>query len=213
MVGSYGAMTLAKTAISTNGTSMASGSTGNSPSVLTHPRRPSRNRGRATASEEAPVSSIVAMAHLFDQPDARIDPGIEKVDQQVDQDDHDPRLHHDPLHQRKIALEYPLVEKPADAGPSKDHLDDDCGVDHHDEVDAGQCQYRDQRVFEGVNRNDDVARQSLQSGELDVFAAQHLEHARPRQPQQRGGKIPAKRDRRHDQMAPAALAAGRKPAE
>src|SRR6516162_9105644 len=154
-------MTLARTAISTNGTRIMSGTSGSERSVLSHRRRLSPNRGCAIASEEAPVSSIVAMAHLFNQPDAGIDPGIEKVDQQVNEDDHDPGLHDDPLDQWEIALKYPLVEKPPNAGPGKDHLDDDCRVDHHDQVDPGQCQYRDQRVFERMHRDDDVTRQSL----------------------------------------------------
>src|SRR5579884_732986 len=153
------------------------------------------------------------MTHLLGQADAGVDVGVEDVDEQVDADDHDAGLHDDALHKRKIALENAFVEQAADARPGEDDLDDDGGVDHHDEVDAGQGQHRDQRVLEGVNRDDDVARQPLEPGQLDVLAAQHFQHARTRQPQQRGGEVPAQRHRRHDQVAPAALTARRQPAE
>src|SRR5205823_5614648 len=142
-----------------------------------------------------------------------IDVGVEDVDRQVDQDDHDAGLHHDALHQREVALEDALVEEPADAGPGEDHFDDDRGVDHHDKIDPGQGQDRDQCVLEGVHRDHDVARQAFQSRQLDVLAAQHFEHRGAGQAQQRGGEIPAERHRRHDQVLPAALVAGRQPAE
>src|SRR5436190_2190677 len=151
--------------------------------------------------------------YLPGQADAGVDVGVEDVDRQVDDHDHDAGLHHNALYQREIALEDTLVEEPADAGPGEDDLDDHRGVDHHHEVDAGQAQHRDQRVFEGVHGDHDVARQPFQARQLDVLAAQHFEHRGAGQAQQRGGKIPAERYRRHDQVLPAALAAGRQPAE
>src|SRR5437667_10933913 len=111
------------------------------------------------------------MAHLFGETDAGIDIRVENIDHEVDDHDHDPGLYHDPLHEGKITLEDAFVEQPADAGPSKDHLDDHRRVDHHDEVDAGQCQHRNQRVLEGVDGEHNVAGQPFQARELDVFAA------------------------------------------
>src|SRR5437870_11173804 len=118
---------------------MASGSAGNCraspaqrPGTLVNSREPAAIVGTR-------VSSMVEiMAHLLGQANSWIDVGVEDVDDQVDHHDHDPGLHDDPLHEREIALEDPLVEQPADPGPGKDHLDDYRRIDHDDEVDAGQ---------------------------------------------------------------------------
>src|SRR5271165_1498768 len=145
-------MKSANSAMKTNGTTMASGSTGNCRAhLIERPPTLANSRG-ATATAVTLVSSIVdTMAHLFCQADAGIDIGVEEVDDQIDQDDHDPSLHDNALHQREIALEDPLVEQPADSGPGKDHLDNHRRVDHHDEIDAGQGQHRDQRILERVH--------------------------------------------------------------
>src|SRR5271167_525283 len=172
-------MKLAKSAIRMNGTRMASGSTGNSRAhLIERPPTLANSRG-ATATAAAFVCSVMsAMAHLLGEANAWIDIRVENVDDQIDHHDHNPGLHDDALHEREVALEDALVEQPADPGPGKDHLDDHRRVDHDDEVDPGQCQHRDQRVLEGVDRNYRIAGQALQTRELDVLAAQHLEHAR-----------------------------------
>src|ERR1043165_8618974 len=152
-------MTFANTATSTNGTRIANGNSGRA-----RPRRKQRGLPPAPPGSGGPTttarvcSPTTAMAYLFAQPDARIDVGIKDIDRQVDQHDHDAGFHDDPLHERKIALEDTLVEQPSDPRPGENDLNDHRCIDHHDEVDPGQSQYRDQRVFEGVHRDDDVAR-------------------------------------------------------
>src|SRR5271168_3920344 len=102
-VGSYGAMTLANKAISTNGTRIASGSSGQS--------RPMRSRFSPalivrTAERvgwRVVMDMLPSREMLPGEPDARIDVGVQHVDDQVDQHDHHPRQHHDALHQREIA--------------------------------------------------------------------------------------------------------------
>src|SRR5271167_2850205 len=118
-------MKLAQSAIRINGTKIASGSTGNSRAhLIERPPTLANSRG-ATATAVTLVSSIVeTMAHLLGQANAGIDIGVEDVDDQVDDHDHDPGLHDDALHEREVALEDALVEQPADPGPGKDHLDD-----------------------------------------------------------------------------------------
>src|SRR5215813_11636007 len=205
-------MKSANSAMKTNGTRMANGSTGNCRARPPQRRGTLANSGGTTVAAEARVSSMIeTMAHLLGQADAWIDVGVEKVDDQIDQYDHDPGLHDDPLHEWKITLEDPLVKQSADPGPGKDYLDDNRRIDHYDEIDAGQGQHRDHRVLEGVHGQHNVARQAFQPRQLDIFAAQYFEHARAGQPQQRGGEIPAERQRGHDQMLPAALAARRQP--
>ncbi len=55
--------------------------------------------------------------------------------------------------------------------------------------------------------------QALQTRQLDVFAAHHLEHGGSRQPHVRGGEEPAERERGHDQVRHRAGARGRQPPE
>src|SRR6266436_2173212 len=161
-----------------NGTRIASGSTGNCRAIPTQSPGTLVNSREPTAIAGTRVSSTVEiMAHLLRQANAWIDISVEDIDDEIDHHDHDPCLHDNPLHEREIALEDPLVEQPADPGPSKDHLDDHRRVDHHDEVDAGQGEHWDQRVFERVHGEHDVAGQALQTRQLDIFAAQYLEHA------------------------------------
>src|SRR5262249_24077696 len=126
---------------------------------------------------------MVAIVRLPREPDSRIDEGVEDVHDQVDPDDHEAGHDHHALHQREVALEDALVEQAADAGPREDHVDDDGGVDHHDQVDAGQREDRDERVLERVQGDDHEVRKTLEPGELDVLAAQHLQHARAGQPE------------------------------
>src|SRR5258705_12880731 len=191
-------MKSANTAASTNGTRMRSGRSGNS---RTHRRT---WLGAWTSITGGAV--VIDMASLSGQPDAWVDVGVEDVDQKVHEYDHDASEHNDALYEREIALEDALVEQPPDAGPGEDHLDDDGGVHHHDQVDTDQRQYRHQRILEAVLGDDDIARQALQARELDVFAAHDLEHARASEAQQRGGEVPAERQGRHDEIAPVVLA-------
>src|SRR6185437_7065040 len=130
-------MAPANTAISTKGTRIASGSTGTS--------RPMRKRFSPPPSTLTRGfvgwRRVVDMGTLSGEPDAWIDIGVEDVDEEIDQHDHDPGFHHDALHKREVTLEDSLVQQPADAGPGEDHLDDHRCVQHHYKVDSGQGQH------------------------------------------------------------------------
>src|ERR1700730_18054108 len=108
-----------------NGTRMASGSTGNCPAqLIERPPTPANSRG-ATATSVTFVSSMAeTMAHLLGQANAWIDVGVEDVDDQIGRDEHGPGFHVDGLDEREFALQEPLVQKPADAGPGKDCRDE-----------------------------------------------------------------------------------------
>src|ERR1051326_7154693 len=56
------------------------------------------------------------------QANARVDIGVQDVDDQVDHDDHDPRLHHHALHQREVTLENSLLTQRPDTWPRQDHF-------------------------------------------------------------------------------------------
>src|SRR6516162_11147574 len=92
------------------------------------------SRGAATAAGARFCSMMSTICHLFGQANAWVDVGVENIDDQIDRDDHDPGQQHDPLHQRKITLEYPFVEQPADPWPGEDDLDDHRRVDHDHEI-------------------------------------------------------------------------------
>src|SRR5215467_14262023 len=98
---------------------MASGSTGRPRAILVQRSGALVNSPGATAAtvEALGSSRVDTMAHLFRQANARINIRIEQIDDQIDQHDHDSGFHDDPLNEREIALENPLIEEAADARP------------------------------------------------------------------------------------------------
>src|SRR6516165_830950 len=127
-------MKLANTAIRMNGTRIVSGTSGNSRAKPNQRPPTLANSCGVTTAAGARLCSMSTMSHLFGQANARVDVGVEDVDDQIDRDDHDAGQQHDPLHQREIALKDSLIEQPADPRPGKDHLDDHACVDHDHEV-------------------------------------------------------------------------------
>src|SRR5688500_11919480 len=110
-VGSYGAMRSAESATRIRPPRRTTASRGASPNARS-------TRAVRLCARTVPTA-IVAIV-LPRQPDARVDDGVEHVDDQVDADDHEPGHDHDPLHERKIALEDSLEEQAADARPRED---------------------------------------------------------------------------------------------
>src|SRR4029453_16046472 len=155
--GSWGASALAKTATKAMPTRMNVGSMG----------KPS-DRARAKREGSSTASVCIAMPSPL-QSNARIDQGVEDVDQQVHRHDHDAAQQDHGLHDGEVAERDTLVEQPADAGPGKHGLHHHRHVDHDDEIDAGQRQHGDQRVLEGVLADDERLGQALEPGELDIF--------------------------------------------
>src|SRR5215831_8176085 len=166
----------ASAAASTNGTRIRIGRSGNS--------RTHRHTWFGVFKLMDCGAVVVDMTSLSGQPNARVDVSVEDVDHQVHEYDHDPGEHDHSLHEWEIALEDALVQQSANAGPREHHLDDDGGIDHHNQIDARQCQHRHQRILEAVLGNDDVTGKPLEPGQLDIFAAHNLEHARSREAQQ-----------------------------
>src|SRR5213593_3709917 len=210
-IGSCGAMRSAKIATSMRPPRMTMAACGASRTVLiTDLSLPAAVRSEASRV----CAGIVAIVTYFDssrEPDSRVDEGVENVYDQVDPHDHEAGHDHDALHQREVPLEDALVEETPDAGPREDHLDDDGGVDHHHHVDTGQREDRDERVLERVHGDDHDVRQPLEPGELDVLAAQHLQHARAGQSEHRRGEVPPERERGHDDVPPVTGAGGGQP--
>src|SRR5262245_51953982 len=217
-VGSYGAMRSASRATRTSPPRMTSGVSGASRAALTSAAslpglvRPTASRGSAGMVAIA-IYLVSPRLGSPREPDARVDERIENVHDEIDRDDHEASHDHHALYQREVALEDALVQEPADARPGEDDLDDDGGVHHHHQVDAGQREHRDQRVLERVHRDDHEVRQALEPGELDVLAAEDLQHARARQPEHRRLEVPAQGQGRHDDVPPVAGTRGGQPAQ
>src|SRR3989442_731355 len=88
--------------------------------------------------------------------------------------------------------------------------DHDAGHDHdalHERED------RDERVLERVHGDDHDVGEPLEPGELDVLAAQDLQHARAGQPEHRRGEVPPEGEGGHDDVPPVAGPGGRQPSE
>src|SRR3954469_3807363 len=162
---------------------ISTGRSGNSPS---RKRRSAAKRGGPAGTRATSVKRLMSSP----QSDTRIDDRVENVNHQIYHDDHRAAQDHDPLDDREITERDPLIEQPSDTRPGEHGLDDDRDIDHDDEIDAGQRQYRDQRVLEGVLGNNHELRQALQLGQLDVFRAEHFEHRRAGQAHVRGREIP-----------------------
>src|SRR6516162_10505805 len=92
-----------------------------------------------------PVRALMGSAP---QSNARIDHGVDDVDQQIDDHDHGAPHDHHALYHREVAEGDPLIEEPPDPGPGEHGLDDDRDIDHQNKIDPGQGQYRDQRILE-----------------------------------------------------------------
>src|SRR5438270_6280513 len=204
--GLWGASTFAKIAMKATPTRIKVGMKGKSPSR----REVRRHRKRAA---RAMVSAWVLIGALPLQPDARIDHGVQYVDEQIHRYDHGAAHYYDALNHREVAERNAFVEQPPDAGPRKYGLYDNGHIDHDHKIDSGQCQHRNERVFECVLGDDQGFGQPLYPGELDIFRAQHVEHRGARQAHMGGSKIPAERKGRHDQVQRRAGARGRQPAE
>src|SRR5216684_1528055 len=144
--GLCGASWLANTATRAMPTRITKGIIGTSPS---RSARMAVKRGARGARDGSTMTSAGVLMASALQPDARIDRGIQDVDEQVHDHDHEAAQDHDALDDREVAEGDALVEEPP---------------------------------------------------ELNVFRAQHIEHRGTGEAHMRGGKIPAEREGRHDQV-------------
>src|SRR5947209_14332704 len=103
-------------------------------------RMKTEREGRLTTSERILMASSL-------QSYARIDHGIENIDQQVHRNDHGAAQEDDGLDHGKIPESDSLVEQPPDAGPGEHGLYDHRHVDHDHQVDSRQRQHRDEGVL------------------------------------------------------------------
>src|SRR5258706_3183513 len=87
---------------------------------------------RGKAGDEAPMLKSLAMAgdcHFLLIPDARVEPGVHQVDDEIDEDEDERREQHQALHHGVIALADRLDEQLADSVQVEHLLGDDQAAD------------------------------------------------------------------------------------
>src|SRR4051794_19607870 len=165
-------------------------------------KSPSRKR-RSAAKRDGPAGRrATSVKRLMSSPqsDTRIDDRVKDVNHKIHENNHCAAQDHDPLDDREVAERDALIEQPPDTRPGEHGFDDNRDIDHDHQIDAGQRQYRYQRVLEGVLGDDHELRQALEARQLDVFRAQHFKHRRAGQTHVRGREIPPQSESRHDQV-------------
>src|SRR2546422_2615033 len=139
--------------------------------------------------EDNPFGSAgVGSGYPSSQPNPRVEVGVEDVNDQIDEheggrEEEDRRLHH-----RIVAVVDGLDRQSADARPGEDRLGDDRAAEQRAQLDPDDGHDRDGGVFEGVLPDDGWIAHALGPRRPDVGLAQHLEHARARQPRDARGR-------------------------
>src|SRR5580765_2271279 len=199
--------------------SMASGSRGASQGASTASAAITATRPRpkraALLRRKTRTTSVIA--------DARIEDRVEEVHGEVD--DHEGRRdeQYPALHQRIVARLDGAHHHGPEPGPGEDRLRQDGAAQEEAHLHPQHRDDRVDRVLEHVAADDGALGQALGARRADIVLADDLEHARAREPRERGGGRRAERDGGQDQVpedirhAAAAIgrahAARREPAE
>src|SRR5262249_35758997 len=114
-------------------------------------------------------------------PDAGIDDRVERVDQEVDQDEDRRRQDEDGLDDRKVPEVDGVDNELPHAGPGEDGLRDHRAAEQRPDLEPDDGEHGDGGVAQGVPKDHGALGQALRSPGADVVAAQDLQHAGPRQ--------------------------------
>src|SRR5215213_8944133 len=133
--------------------------------------------GEAVAAGLGRVTVIAGPSRVAD---ARVEPGIEQVDDEVGEHEDGDHQHGQRLRHDVVLVLHRLHEQPADAVQVEDLLGDDQAADQEGELDADQGDHRQQRVLERMAVDDDLLEQPFGTGGADIVLAHHLEHGRAR---------------------------------
>src|SRR6185312_190982 len=110
------------------------------------------------------------------QADAWIDPGIEQVDQQVDDDEGGGGDDGDALDQRIVAGIERGQREFADAGKIEDHFGDDHTAEEIADIDTDDRQQRQRGVLQGIDEGDAARTDAEGMRGADVFFFEHGLH-------------------------------------
>src|SRR5581483_1910607 len=144
--------------------------------------RSGTSRVKASSSSKTPGRAATTdsrMAH------PRVEPAVGQVDDQVRQDDRRREQQVEGLDHRVVAVLDRFEQVAAHTRQHEDLLEHDRAADQYRDLQADQRDDRDQRVAQRVPHDDRAGAQSLGTGRPHVVLAQHVEHLRPRQPQER----------------------------
>src|SRR5882724_11873041 len=164
-----------------------------SPSRMSHGMR--RPRGR--------VFCIAAKASSAGA-GAGIEEAIEKIDGEVDDDEHHRGEEDRALHHGIVAIVDGLHGEPANAGPGKDGLRHHRPPQERTPMERGGGANRTGGVTEGVLGHHDHLAEPLGSRRADVVGAEHLEHGRAREARDRGHGEGAEGEGGQHEVLPAA---------
>src|SRR5437867_5434189 len=139
----------------------------------------------------------------------RVEIAVEQVHAQVAGEIEGTQHQHARLHDRVVARGDRLEDQPAQSRPREHGLGDDGAAQELHEEQDGEGDDRKQRVPQAVLPEHHLLVQTLEPRELDVVRAEHLQHRRARETQDRGRGEVAQREGGEDQMQGSAAAAGR----
>src|SRR6266446_4306724 len=135
--------------------------------------------------------------------DARVEPAVEEIHQQIDEDENDGDQQHASLHHRIVALEDGRYREAAHAGPRKYGLGDHGAAEKEPVLQTDHGYHRDERIREGVLADHAGRRHALGARRGDIFPAEDIEHPRAREPADDGDRRRGQRGGREQNMTQA----------
>src|SRR6059058_2181277 len=128
---------------------------------------PAPRRDHASWSFGSPIRAVPSS-----ESDARVDPGVRQVNQEVHEDEDERDEHHERLRERVVAVGHRLDEEEAESVEVEHLLGDDEAAHEERELEGDHGEHRQHRVLERVPRQDQLVPQSLGPGRADVVLAQ-----------------------------------------
>src|SRR6267143_2926761 len=153
--------------------------------ALATARRCRRNRRHVSWASETCLARLTLPSPASTVGDARVEPAIEDVCNQVEQDDqtgeHE-RHRHD---HRRVVGQDGADQQRSDAGDAKDLFGDDGAAENRRYLQRDEGHNRDQRVADDMLDDDDALGEPLCAGSGDMVETDHVENrgthiARPR---------------------------------
>src|SRR6267142_557491 len=135
------------------------------------------NRPSSTARAFMPVSAV---------PDARVEPRVAEIDQDVDADEDHRVEQHEILHDDDVALDHRGDERTPEAGHAEGLLHRDRAAEDEAEQHAGDRDDRQERVGQRVAHHHEPLAEPLRTGRPYEVLADDLEQTRARHPRDVG---------------------------
>src|SRR5581483_1765431 len=143
--------------------------------------------------------------------DLGVDEAIGDIDHQIRHNVGARGEQDDPLHERVVFLEDRVDRELPDALPREDRLDDDAAREQPADLQSDDRHNGDERVPQGVAQDDETPRQPLRARGGDVFAPEHLQQRRAREPRDESRALVSEHQSRQDETVEAARAGGGEP--